>query len=141
MVFNSLLFLPFLAVACGLARLPLTWRWRKLLLLLLSYAFYSAWYPWTIVLLWASTVVDWSVTQTMVGASDSRRRALVTVSICFNLALLGFFKYGRFACENLNAAALFLGMSLQLKSPVNVLPLTAPSRSPGCGFPTADFGT
>ena len=26
-------------------------------------------------------------------------------------------------------------------SPVNVLPFTAPRRSPGCGFPTADFGT
>src|SRR6266404_5661631 len=26
-------------------------------------------------------------------------------------------------------------------SPVNVLPFTAPSKSPGCGFPTADFGT
>lgn len=61
MVFNSLTFVVFFAVMLVMHHLPLTWKVKKINLLLASYLFYAAWNPPFILLLWHSTVIDFFV--------------------------------------------------------------------------------
>jgi D-alanyl-lipoteichoic acid acyltransferase DltB (MBOAT superfamily) len=101
MLFNSLpyaLFLP--AVALGYFALPQRLRW--MLLLAASYFFYASWNPKYLLLLLASTLVDYALGVRLAEQRDPRRRrALLTASICMNLGLLFTFKYWNFVQGNL----------------------------------------
>src|SRR5262245_8236030 len=107
MLFNSLEFPFFLAlVLVGYyAVLPHGWwRARKLFLLVASYVFYMSWNPFFGLLLAFSTVLDFSVGRALDRTSaPAARRLLLCASICGNLGLLGYFKYGRFVAENVAA--------------------------------------
>ena len=97
MLFNSLTFVLFIAIVIGVFSLRFPWRMRKTFLLLASYAFYAAWNPPFVILLWISTVVDWLVARRMHRVQQpGRRRFLLWVSLAVNLGMLGFFKYGQF---------------------------------------------
>ncbi len=101
MVFNSYTFVIFLAVVLVLHSLPLPWKVKKLNLLLASYLFYAAWNPPFVLLLWLSTVVDWSAAQRIHSATTPRtRKAYLWLSLSTNLGLLGFFKYYDFLVES-----------------------------------------
>src|SRR5690348_1991069 len=63
--FNTYLFACFLALVLAVHHAPLPWTARKLALLGFSYAFYAAWDPAFVVLLWGSTVVDWFAARAM----------------------------------------------------------------------------
>lgn len=98
MLFNSLGFAVFLSLVFPLAlllsRFPTS---RKVLLCFASYFFYMAWNPPFVLLLIASTCVDYYAARRIyqldrVGA----RRAWMLVSCLVNLGVLGFFKYGNF---------------------------------------------
>src|SRR3954462_819904 len=105
MVFNSLHFLWFFVVVYALYRV-LPHRGQNLLLLVASYYFYAAWDYRFLVLLAGSTIVDYTCGRVLAATADPRRRRLVmALSIGFNLAMLGFFKYFNFFADNL--AALF----------------------------------
>ena len=52
MQFNTYLFACFFAVVLAVHHAPLPWTARKLALLGFSYAFYAAWDPAFVVLLW-----------------------------------------------------------------------------------------
>jgi len=124
MVFNSLSFAVFFAIACALYYAPLPWTIRKVVLTLVSYAFYAAWYPHLIVLLWISTLFDWFVTRGMLRANSRRVRQILLVgSVVLNLGLLGFFKYGAFLARNLNGLLEATGSGPHLPVPDNVLPV------------------
>jgi len=56
------------------------------------------------------------------GALYSSRRIWLLISLVNNLALLVFFKYARFAVENLNAVASWLHLPLKLADPSTVMP-------------------
>jgi D-alanyl-lipoteichoic acid acyltransferase DltB (MBOAT superfamily) len=114
MVFNSLSFLVFFGIVLLVYVMPLPWRVRKLHLLLASYAFYSAWNPPFVILLWISTVVDWSVAKRIPRAHGVfHRRALLVLSLATNLGLLGFFKYGGFLLDNFIRLLSALGIHYQ----------------------------
>jgi alginate O-acetyltransferase complex protein AlgI len=101
MVFNSLTFVVFFAVVLLLHNLPFPWSVKKFNLLVASYLFYAAWNPPFILLLWASTVVDWLVArQIHRQVAPGSRKAWLIVSLVVNLGFLGFFKYGNFMLEN-----------------------------------------
>lgn len=111
MIFNSLLFLCFFAVVLGIHNLPISWRAKKLNLLLASYLFYAAWNPPFVLLIWFSTIVDWQVARAIERAErPAARRRLLLVSLVTNLGLLAFFKYGNFALENFTALMTGLGI-------------------------------
>lgn len=111
MVFNSLTFLVFFAVVLFLHNLRLPWSVKKANLLVASYLFYAAWNPPFLLLLWASTVVDWAVALKIHRQTEQgRRRAWLIVSIIFNLSFLGFFKYGNWAQENWHALMQLIGV-------------------------------
>ena len=101
MLFNSLTFLVFFLAVFSLYQLPLSWRTKKLMLLVASYLFYAAWNPPFVALIWISTLIDWFAVKAMARTPRlSRRRAFLVLSLCTNLGLLGFFKYGNFVLEN-----------------------------------------
>src|SRR5256714_10030981 len=98
MIFNSLTFLVFFAVVMALHYAPFfNWHQKKINLMIASYLFYAAWNPPFVILLWVSTVVDWWAAQWMVRAKRERtRKAWMLISVCVNLGMLGYFKYGGF---------------------------------------------
>ena len=106
MVFNSLTFLVFFAVLLVLHRLPFSWTTKKVNLLLASYVFYAAWNPPFILLLWASTIVDWFIARGIYAARDKSRavrRSWLVISVAVNIGFIGFFKYGAFLMHNWQA--------------------------------------
>ncbi|HSP77098.1 MAG TPA: MBOAT family O-acyltransferase, partial [Myxococcaceae bacterium] len=124
MVFNSLSFLLFLLLCLGLHHLPLSWRARKVNLLVASSLFYAAWNPLFLPLLWYAMTLDWFLARAIAGArTQRRRRALLWVSLVSNLGLLAFFKYGPFLSDNANALFQALGVPLQVPRVDVVLPV------------------
>ena len=111
MVFNSLSFVVFFGIVLLLHNLPFSWQIKKFNLLIASYLFYAAWNPPFILLLWASTLVDWLVArQIHRQPTGARRRTWLIVSLVLNLGFLGFFKYWKFALENWQALMALIGV-------------------------------
>jgi alginate O-acetyltransferase complex protein AlgI len=129
MVFSSHLFLfYFLPVALGIYYM-LPRRGKHLGLTILSYIFYGWANPLFVVLMMTSTLIDYICGLVTTGqfSRDAWQRpipvlekggrrtrgqkAAVVVSICSNLALLGFFKYFNFATENYDAIIEALGLA------------------------------
>jgi D-alanyl-lipoteichoic acid acyltransferase DltB (MBOAT superfamily) len=102
MLFNSLHFIWFFAVVYAAYRW-LPHRAQNWLLLASSYYFYAAW-DWRFLgLLLASTAVDYTCALGMARSGSLRtRRTLLVLSLGFNLAMLGFFKYFNFFAANLD---------------------------------------
>jgi D-alanyl-lipoteichoic acid acyltransferase DltB (MBOAT superfamily) len=120
-VFNSLTFALFFATILLLHNLPLPWSIKKFNLLVGSYLFYAAWNPPFIILLWASTVVDWLVAAQIHRQTDpARRKAWLVISLVVNLGFLGFFKYGQFALQNWQALVALFGIHYE-PPPWNIL--------------------
>jgi D-alanyl-lipoteichoic acid acyltransferase DltB (MBOAT superfamily) len=121
MVFNSLTFAVFFMIVLVLHNLPLPWKVKKTQLLVASYLFYAAWNPPFILLLWASTVIDWLVAnQIHRHQSERGRKAWLLVSLAVNFSFLGFFKYGPFALENFQLLMKAVGVDYQ-PAPWNIL--------------------
>ncbi|NLX56335.1 MAG: MBOAT family protein [Planctomycetaceae bacterium] len=76
-------------------RLKLPW------LLVSSYVFYARSHPVYLVLICWATVFDYAAVRAMV--KTRWKRPWLVLSIVNNLGLLGFFKYGRFLVDNVNA--------------------------------------
>ncbi len=113
MVFNSLTFIVFFAVVLLLHRLPFSWTTKKVNLLVASYIFYAAWNPPFVVLLWASTIVDWFIARGIYAARDkskAHRRSWLVISVAVNIGFIGFFKYGEFLLQNWQALMASFGI-------------------------------
>src|ERR1700753_3891182 len=101
MIFNSYTFIVFFLVVLFLHNLPLSWKVRKIILLLASYVFYAAWNPPFILLLWLSTGVDFFVGKALYNQQNiHKKRVLLVVSLVGNMGMVCFFKYGGFLLEN-----------------------------------------
>jgi alginate O-acetyltransferase complex protein AlgI len=103
LLFNSLQFVFFFpAVVALYFATPARFRW--VLLLAASYYFYAAWKPEYLVLIFASTTVDYACARGM-GAwgSDRVRRLLLYASITANIGMLFAFKYLNFFSESARA--------------------------------------
>ncbi len=124
MNFNSGAFLLFLPVSVGVYWL-LPHRFRKIWLLACSYFFYMYWNPLLILLLLASTVIDYCCGRGMEARRESGKgsRALLLCSICMNLGLLFFFKYWDFFGETVNALAGSLGLPYRVPALHLILPV------------------
>src|SRR2546430_5709173 len=110
MLFNSLTFVVFFVVVVALYWSLNGWNLRKNLLVVASYIFYGAWNPPFAALLFSTTAMDFWLGRQIGKAQDvarsgsrtgrqSKRRWLVA-SVCMNLTMLGFFKYGNFLLQN-----------------------------------------
>jgi alginate O-acetyltransferase complex protein AlgI len=115
LVFNSLTFLVFFAVLLVAHHLPfLSWKAKKVNLLIASYVFYAAWNPPFILLLWASTIVDWFIARGIWASRDrsrSVRRSWLVISVFVNIGFIAFFKYGEFLLQNWQALMQAIGVT------------------------------
>ena len=114
MQFNSIHFMAFFPVAVAIyfvvpRRLRMPW------LLVASYYFYMSWNPKYVVLIGFSTVATWLCGLLLELADQGRsflsKKALMALCFLANLTILGFFKYGNFALETLDALAHVTGFS------------------------------
>ena len=107
MLFNSIeylfVFLPlvlavfFLLARKGASELQIAW------LIVASVVFYGSWNAAFVLLILTSIIVNFLVGRVMANAGTSATRQWLTLGVCFNLALLGYFKYAGFFVDNLNA--------------------------------------
>src|SRR5262245_17329425 len=100
MLFNSLTFVVFYVIVVTLYWSIRSWQVRKNLLVLASYIFYGAWNPPFAALLFGTTAMDFWLGRQMAKARDHSRRRWLVASLCMNLSMLGFFKYGNFLLQN-----------------------------------------
>src|SRR6187551_2213413 len=123
MVFNSYTFIVFFLIILILHNLPLSWRVKKINLLLASYIFYAAWNPLSILLLWLSTVVDFFVGRALYTQENvTKKRLLLVLSLIGNLGMLCFFKYGTFLLENFVSLVNLIGIEFSPAEPNIILP-------------------
>jgi alginate O-acetyltransferase complex protein AlgI len=113
-LFNSpeylALFTVAMAVGWSLLGRP---RLRIVLLTLISFYFYACNNAWLILLLLATTHIDFAVARAMSRAQDrTRRRRLLWISLIVNLGLLGFFKYCNFFADSAVTLARLLGIDV-----------------------------
>ncbi|MCK5825299.1 MAG: MBOAT family protein [Ichthyobacteriaceae bacterium] len=128
MLFNSIDFAIFLPVVFAIYWLAqkLSLQIQNLILLIASYFFYGLW-DWRFLLLVAfSTVVDYTVANSIEKSSDLKtRKNLLLISVFVNLGLLGFFKYYNFFIDNFTETFSFFGqpigsLSLNIILPVGI---------------------
>ena len=107
MVFNSLIFLAFLAVVLPVYyRLP--FRAQNWFLLFASWFFYGWWNVWFLGLLWFTSFFDYYCAHWIERTENPRRRKwLLAGSMTVNLTVLGIFKYFNFFADG---AANLLGV-------------------------------
>ncbi|HYC55815.1 MAG TPA: MBOAT family O-acyltransferase [Candidatus Binatia bacterium] len=104
MRFDSAEFLLFFLVVLILHR---TVAWRRVMLTVASYIFYASWNPPFLLLLLATSWLDYAVAQAMDATeSQPRRRMLLGISLAGNLGILAYFKYVNFLWDNLVAAGI-----------------------------------
>ncbi len=125
MLFNSSLFLQFFV-----AFLLLYWvvrnslPARNLLIVAASYAFYAAWDFRFLSLLVLSSLVDFFAGRALHRLSaQGPRKALLALSLFFNLGLLGFFKYFDFFASSLGDLFLQLGLPFKTQTLGVILPV------------------
>lgn len=124
MLFNSLGFVVFMAVVLLFYYSPLPWNTKKRMLLLASYIFYGLWNPPLVILLWISTMIDWTAGQAMFKETNQNKRRLwLTLSVVANLGFLAFFKYGAFLLENFSLLVNALGLEWSPATPDIILPM------------------
>ena len=114
MLFNSLTFVVFYVVVLTLYWSFRGWALRKNLLVVASYVFYGAWNPPFAALLFGTTAMDFWLGRQMGKAREPRaRRRWLVASVCMNLSMLGFFKYGNFLLQNFQWMLAHVGVVYQ----------------------------
>lgn len=149
MLFTEFRFFFFFAVVfCTYWMLP-TNRQRKVLLLIGSYIFYAAWNWKFLILIIASTIVDFLIGLKLGALGSSRkdsgsgdlsgkvldyaesdlahtrfRRAMwISLSVCWNLGVLFFFKYFNFGIDSAQHLLTWLGLHPSLHTLNIILPV------------------
>lgn len=124
MLFNSLTFIVFFLIVLMVHYSPITWKGKKISLLVASYVFYAAWNPPFVLLLWLSTFVDWHAAKRMYASDDPAvRKRWLLLSLFINLGMLGFFKYGGFLLENFVSLVQMAGFDFAPAAPDIILPM------------------
>jgi D-alanyl-lipoteichoic acid acyltransferase DltB (MBOAT superfamily) len=125
MLFNSYAFALFFAALFPTYWLMARWpRAQNVLLLGVSYYFYSRWDARFLSLLILSTVMDFACGLWVSREEDPRRRkTVVALSMALNLGMLGFFKYYNFFAESLHEALAGAGLSISLGTLRVALPI------------------
>lgn len=115
MLFNSFEYVIFLVVAFAafwaLARMRVL---RTVLLLVASYVFYMSWNATFIVLIVASTLIDYVIGLQLDRRDEpGYRKSLLLVSLVVNLGMLGLFKYADFGISAVADVLDALGMAYE----------------------------
>lgn len=124
MLFNSLEFIVFLPICIFVYWQIKSIRWQNIFLLLASYFFYACWDPRFLSLIIASTIIDSFAAQKIHDSQDQKHRKLwLALSLCFNLGMLGFFKYYNFFIPEFSSLMAQIGFHTNLTSLQIILPV------------------
>jgi alginate O-acetyltransferase complex protein AlgI len=125
MLFNSLSFVLFLIIVLALYYSKfLSWNGKKGMLLLASYIFYGLWNPPLVILLWISTMVDWTAGKKLSVEENERKRKLwLILSMVVNLGFLAFFKYRDFLLDNFTTVVNTYGYGYKSQPMDIILPM------------------
>ena len=125
MLFNSLSFVAFLIIVLILYYSKIfNWTNKKRMLLLSSYIFYAMWNPPLVILLWISTMVDWTAGKKLAELTNEKKRKLwLMLSLIVNLGFLAFFKYGDFLLENFVSLLNAIGIDFEARPMDIILPM------------------
>ncbi len=97
---------------------------QNLLVLIVSYFFYGWWDYRFCFLLFASSLVDYFVGLRLASTDKSQiRKALLMLSLCSNLGLLGFFKYWNFFTESFASVLTTVGLQPNVFTLEVILPV------------------
>jgi len=123
MVFNSLVFLIFLAVVLSLYY-RLKHRSQNIMLVIASYVFYG-WWDWRFVgLLLFTTLFDyWCAMRLEAESEPARKKWFLAFSMAMNLCVIGFFKYYNFFAGSFEQAMQSIGMKADLPTLHILLPV------------------
>jgi alginate O-acetyltransferase complex protein AlgI len=111
MQFDSFTFALFFLAVLVLFQLAPNWKLQKIVLLVASYLFYAAWSAPLVVLIWISTVTDFTVARLLQNSSSQiRRRLLLITSLAVNIGLLSYFKYAQFLMDGFTSLVGQLGV-------------------------------
>jgi len=123
MRFDTVTFWLFFAVAWSVWRFA-PFAAAKRAALLLSLLFYGWWNPWYLLLIVASTVVDFVASGRIHACrAPSTRRAWLLLSLCSNLGLLATFKYLPFLASNASSLARLAGFEIDWELAGWVIPV------------------
>ena len=123
MLFNSLAFIFFfpLVVAIYFA-IPYRYRWG--FLLAASYYYYASWKVEYLLLIFASTLVDyWAGLQMGKQPDRAQRRPYLFASLLVNIGLLFFFKYFNFTNDTLRSAFTWFDLNYVIPNSDLLLPI------------------
>ncbi|MFZ5480302.1 MAG: MBOAT family O-acyltransferase [Myxococcota bacterium] len=124
MLFISDEFFLFLLLVLGTLAVVRHTEWRRWILLGFCVWFYASWSWKFLGLLFANILVDYVLALKMGDTDDPRlRKRYVTLSVCMNLGMLGFFKYLGFGAGVLNDGLTLLGTGWKVPVPHLILPL------------------
>src|SRR3972149_5368065 len=99
-------------------------RLRLLWLLGASLVFYGSWNPWLLLVVLFSAAFDFLIAQRIEASESPRiRRALLILSICVSLGILGFFKYTNFLLDSAGSTFNLFGFDYRHPAFRIVLPL------------------
>jgi alginate O-acetyltransferase complex protein AlgI len=100
------------------------WTNKKRMLLLASYVFYGLWNPPLVILLWISTMVDWTAGNKLATENNQRKRNFwLMLSLVVNLGFLAFFKYRDFLLDNFTTVVNTYGYGYQTQPMDIILPM------------------
>lgn len=123
MLFNSYIFWAFFGVVF-LLYVKAPHRWQNVLLLIASYVFYGSWNWKFLSLILISTFIDFF---SSIWIERSRfpwkRKALLALSVCTNLGLLGVFKYYNFFISEFIDLLNFMGFNSSAPALNVILPV------------------
>jgi alginate O-acetyltransferase complex protein AlgI len=126
MLFNSFTFFFFFIIVFFVYWFPLKdkTKTQNVFILISSYIFYG-WWDWRFIgLIALSTLVDYFVGKLISKELKStRRKVLLSISVVFNLGLLGYFKYYNFFIENWINAWQSIGIEFNVSSLNIILPV------------------
>lgn len=125
MLFNSYSFIVFFIIVLALYYSKFfSWTNKKRMLLLASYIFYGMWNPPLVILLWISTMVDWTAGNKLAVEENQRKRKMwLLLSMFVNLGFLSFFKYGDFFLANFTAIVNSIGIEFHPQKMDIILPM------------------
>lgn len=96
---------------------------QNIFLLLASYFFYSCWDWRFVLLLIASTLINFYIGNAITVARTKNRKPILIIGILINLLILAYFKYFNFFIDGFNGSYSFLGYEFKISFHEVILPV------------------
>ncbi|MBR2990324.1 MAG: MBOAT family protein [Solobacterium sp.] len=120
MVFSSLTFLYAYLPVVLIVYFLCPWKYRNLVLFLVSLFFYGWGEPVYVLVMLASILMNWLMGKIIARREGTAAKRALILCIIFNLCLLGFFKYADFLINNLRALGLRSLHPLNISLPIGI---------------------